>query len=257
MTGSSGNRRLQGKVAIVTGGGTGIGKASALRFSQEGARVVVAGRRETLLHEAVREIEESGGEALAVTADVGIVDDTKRIVSEAVSRFGALHVLFNNAATVDLEKTVDDMTVEEWDSCLDATLRSVFLLSKWAAREMKRAGGGSIINCGSVGATMAWATGAAYCASKGGMLQLTKVMAIEYGPWNIRVNTLSPGAIRTPNLDRVTARPGVEEKLINKSVLHRVGEPEEIAAAAAFLASDDASFVTASNLVVDGGYLTV
>jgi cyclopentanol dehydrogenase len=209
------------------------------------------------LEEVAQVIEATGGEALAISSDVGIEGDTKRIVSETVARFGALHILFNNAATVDLHKTVEEMTVEDWDSCLNVSLRSVFLLSKWAAPEMRKAGGGSIINCGSVGGIMAWGGGAAYCAAKGGILQLTKVLAIEYGPWKIRVNTLSPGAIMTPNLKLAVERSGHYEQLLSKSVFHRVGEPEEVASAAVFLASDEASFVTAVNLVVDGGYLTL
>ena len=249
--------RLKGKVAIITGAGTGIGKASALRFAQEGAKVAVTGRRPEPLEDVVKQIADTGGEALAIPSDVGIVEDTKRIVSETVKRFGALHILYNNAATVDLDRSIQDMTVEEWDSCQNATLRSVFLLSKWAAPEMRKAGGGVIINTATVGAIMAWGNGGAYCSAKGGVLQLTKVLAIEYAPWNIRVNTISPGAILTPNLERVLQRPGAYEKLCAKSVYNRVGKPEEIAAAAVFLASDDASFVAGANLMVDGGYLTI
>jgi NAD(P)-dependent dehydrogenase (short-subunit alcohol dehydrogenase family) len=249
--------KLKGKVAIITGGGTGIGKTCALRFGQEGAKVVIAGLGPQPLWEVAEEIESAGGEALGITCDLRIVEDSKRVVSETVNRFGALHILYNNAATVDLEKSVNEMTVEEWDACLNATLRSVFLMSKWAAPEIRKAGGGVIINTASVGAIMAWENGGAYCAAKSGVLALTKVLAIEYGPWKIRVNTITPGAILTPNLERVIERPGVYAKLCSKSVLQRVGVPEEIASAAAFLASDDATFVTAANLVVDGGYLTV
>jgi NAD(P)-dependent dehydrogenase (short-subunit alcohol dehydrogenase family) len=217
----------------------------------------VTGRHEEPLRAVAGENTAAGGHALAIPSDVRSVADTRRIVAETVDRFGGLHVFFNNAATVDLDKTVAEMSVEEWDDCLNATLRSVFLMSEWAAPEKRKAGGGAIINCGSVGATMAWRGGAAHCAAKGGMLQLTKVLAIEYGPWNIRVNALSPGAILTPNLQRVLELPGQFEKLVSKSVFHRVGEPEEIPGAAVFLASDDATFVSATNLVVDGGYLTV
>ena len=249
--------KLKGKVAIITGGGTGIGRASALRFAEEGAKVVVAGLESQPLAEVAAKIESSGGEALAITSDVRIVEDTKRIVSKATDRFGALHILYNNAATIDLEKSVQDMTVEEWDACLNATLRSVFLMSKWAAPEIRKAGGGVIINTASVGAIMAWGNGAAYCAAKSGVLALTKVLATEYGSWNIRVNTITPGAILTPNLERVIGRPGVYEKLCSKSVFHRVGTPEEVANVAVFLASAESAFVTAANIVVDGGYLTI
>jgi NAD(P)-dependent dehydrogenase (short-subunit alcohol dehydrogenase family) len=248
--------RLKDKVAIVTGGGTGIGKASAIRFAEEGAKVTVAGRRPGPLDEVVREIQTGGGEAMAVSADVCIEQDTQRIVSETVERFGALHVLFNNAADTTTHVTVDEITVEQWDQCLNATLRSILLMSKWAAREIRTAGGGSIINCGSVGGITPWKGGAAYCAAKGGVLALTKVLAIEYGPWNIRVNTLSPGAIMTPNLEEAIERNEHYDQLLNKCVFHRVGEPAEIANAALFLASDESSFVSTANLVVDGGWLT-
>ncbi len=249
--------RLKDKVAIVTGGGTGIGKASALRFAREGAKVTVVGRRPGPLNEVVDEIESGGGEAMALSADVGEVDDCTRIIEEVVERFGTLHVLFNNAAQTYLQKPTQDMPVEEWDQCINASLRSVFLLSKGAAPKMRDAGGGSIINCASVGAITPWQGGAAYCAAKSGVLALTKVLAIEYGPWNIRVNALSPGAIMTDNLRAAIERNKSREKLCAKSVLHRIGEPDEIAAAAVFLASDEASFVTTTNLVVDGGWLTM
>ncbi len=248
---------LKGKVTIVTGGGTGIGRACTLRFAKEGSKVVVAGLEAAPLEEVVKQIESAGGEAHAIECDVGIVEDTKRIVADTVRRFGALHILINNAATVDLSKKVQDMTVEEWDRCLNASLRSIFLLAKWAAPEMRKAGGGAIVNLGSVGAIVPWAEGAAYCAAKAGVLALTKVLAIEFGPWNIRVNTLSPGAIMTPNLKRAIEHFGHYDKLRAKSVFNRVGQPEEIASAAVYLASDEASFVTAANLVVDGGYLTI
>jgi NAD(P)-dependent dehydrogenase (short-subunit alcohol dehydrogenase family) len=191
--------------------------------------------------------------------DLTIAEDTRRVVDETVRRFSALHILVNNAAMVDFWRTVHDMTVEEWDRCLNASLRSVFLMSKWSAPAIREAGGGSIISLGSVGATMPWAEGGAYCAAKGGVIALTKVMAIEYGPWKIRVNAISPGAVMTTPLHRLIERHGHAEKLklAAKSALGRVAEPEEIAKAAVFLASEEASFVTAANLVVDGGYLTL
>jgi len=247
--------RLKDKVAIVTGGGTGIGKAISLRFAQEGAKVVAAGLDLPPLEEVVRQIEAAGGEGLALRCDLRIVEDTRRVVDEALKRFSTLHILVNNAAMVDLNRTIQEMTVEEWDGCLNASLRSVFLMTKWSAPAIRQAGGGAIINLGSVGAVMPWAEGGAYCASKGGVITLTKVMAIEYGPWKIRVNAISPGAVMTPNLQRAIEHFRHEDKLNAKSVLHRVGRPEEIANAAVFLAGDEASYVTSANLFVDGGYL--
>ena len=249
--------RFKGKVVIVTGGGSGIGKATAILFAREGAKVAIAECCPESLKGVVQEIEAEGGEALSILSDVGIVGDTQRIISETINRFGSLHILFNNAATVDLNKIVREMTVEEWDRCLNVSLRSILLLTKWAAPEMKKGGGGSIINCGSVGGIRAWRGGAAYCSAKGGLLALTKVLAIEYGPWNIRVNTVSPGAIMTPHLEAVIEHDNIYEKLLSGSVFHRVGKPEEVANAVLFLASDEASFITGVNLVVDGGSLTL
>lgn len=249
--------KLNEKVAIVTGGGTGIGRASALRFAQEGAMVIVAGLESGPLSKVVSEITTAGGEALAIPCDLRVPDETKRVVSEAVKHFGALHILFNNAAMVEFSRSIQDTTVEEWDSCMNASLRSVFLMSKWAGPKIRESGGGAIINTGSVGGVMAWENGGAYCVAKGGVFQLTKVLAIEYGSWHIRVNTVSPGAILTPALERVLEGPGVRERLYSKSVFQRVGKPEEVANAVVFLASDDASFITAANLFVDGGYLTL
>jgi NAD(P)-dependent dehydrogenase (short-subunit alcohol dehydrogenase family) len=249
--------KLQGKVGIVTGAGTGIGKACAVRFAQEGAKVVVAGLELSPLQQVVEEIHAAGGEAHAIQADVGVVEDTKRIVSEAVAQFKSLHVLVNNAATVDLSRKVEDLSVEDWDRCLNASLRSVFLMSKWSAPHIRDSGGGAIVNLGSVGAIMSWAEGAAYCAAKGGVLALSKVLAIEFGPWNIRVNALSPGAVMTPNLERAIKHFDHYDKLCAKSIFNRVGRPDEIADAVLFLASDSASYITATNLIVDGGYLTL
>jgi len=249
--------RHKGKVAIVTGGGTGIGHACAHRFAAEGARVVVAGRRLNKVEETAAEIRAQGGAATAIQADVAEVADTQRLVEEVRKNFGVLHVIVNNAATVDLHKLVQDMTVEEWDYCVNASLRSVFLMAKWGAPLMRDSGGGSIINIGSVGGITPWARGAPYCASKGGVVALTKVLAIEYGPWNIRVNTLSPGSIVTPNLLSAMRDRGTREILEAKTVFHRLGQPEEIASVASFLASEDASFITTANVVADGGYLTM
>lgn len=249
--------RLKGKVAIVTGGGSGIGKATALLFAREGAKVAVAECNPESLKDVAQEIELQSGEVLPILSDVGLVEDAKRIISETVNSFGSLNILFNNAATVDLNKTVEEMTVAEWDRCLNVSLRSVFLLTKWAAPEMRKSGGGSIINCSSVGAIMAWRGGAAYCAAKGGLLTLTKVLAIEYGPWNIRVNAVSPASIMVPSFKASIERDNLYDKFVSKSAFRRMGKPEEVASAVLFLASDEASFVTGTNLVVDGGYLTL
>lgn len=245
------------KVAVITGGGTGIGKACALRFAQEGAKIVVVGLDDPPLEEVANRITAEGGCCIAFKADVRIIADMQLIIRKTLAAFGTLHILINNAATVDLSKRVEDLTVDEWDGCLAASLRAVFFLSKLAAPEMRRAGEGVIINLGSVGAVMPWEEGAAYCSAKAGVIALTKVLAIEYARWNIRVNAISPGAIMTPNLKTAIDHFNDFEKLKAKSVYNRVGEPEEIANVAVFLAGKQSSFMAGTNVVVDGGYLTL
>jgi 3-oxoacyl-[acyl-carrier protein] reductase len=246
--------RFQDRVAIVTGAAAGIGRGIAQKFASEGAAVVIADIDEEGLRTTAAQIDHQ--RVVAIRADVGVVEDTRLIVAEALARFGAIHILVNNAASTRLQKPVQEMTVEEWDLCQHASLRSVFLLSKWAGPVIRDSGGGSIVNLGSVGAVTAWAGGAAYCSAKAGVVALTKVLATEYGPWKIRVNCISPGAIMTPNLEASIARNQHLDRLCARSVLGRVGEVDEIANVAAFLASTDASYMTAANVLVDGGWLT-
>lgn len=247
--------KLQGKTAIVTGAASGIGNAIAHRFLREGANLALVDLNRDALENTMQETSSEKLPVLAVPADVGEPSEVERIVTETVTRFGSLHILVNNAATTRLHKEVADLSVEEWDRCLNVSLRSIYLLAKFCTPEMRKARGGAIINLGSVGGIVPWAGGAAYCAAKGGVLALTKVLSIEYGAWNIRVNTLSPGAIMTPNLEEAIRQYNHLDQLKARSVLGRVGEADEVAAAAVFLASDEASFVTGSNLLVDGGYL--
>jgi NAD(P)-dependent dehydrogenase (short-subunit alcohol dehydrogenase family) len=246
--------RFKNRVVLITGGGSGIGKACALRFAREGARVAIVGLDITELTQVQEAIHAGGGECFASRCDVGSVEDLQQLVASITENFGELHVLVNNAATVDLSEKIHDLTVADWDQSLNASLRSVFLLSKLLSPIMASSGGGAIINLGSVGALAPWSGGAAYCAAKAGVLALTKVIAIELASVNIRVNAISPGAIATPNLQRAIDRFGHAERLRCKSVFHRIGEPNEVAAAIAFLASDEASFITGTNLLVDGGF---
>jgi NAD(P)-dependent dehydrogenase (short-subunit alcohol dehydrogenase family) len=245
---------FKNRVVLITGGGSGIGKACALRFAREGARVAIAGLDVTDLTQVREAIQAEGGQCFAIRCDVGSVEDIQELVASITENFGELHVLVNNAATVDLSEKIQDLAVTDWDQCLNASLRSVFLLSKLLSPIMGSSGGGAIINLGSVGALAPWSGGAAYCAAKAGVLALTKVIAIELASLNIRVNAISPGAIATPNLQRAIDRLGHAERLKSKSVFHRIGEPDEVAAAIAFLAGDEASFITGANLLVDGGF---
>lgn len=247
--------RLKNRVAIVTGAASGIGRAIAQVFAQEGAKVAVADINDEGGRETVNLISESGGTAVFLHADVSSADDTKSAVAHTLRNFGGIHVLVNNAAYLKDFKSVAETTEEEWDRSIDVTLKGVFLCSKWVIPEMMKAGGGSIINIASVGGLVGFGAYAAYCSAKGGVIQLTKSLAIDYGHHNIRVNAICPGPIDTP-----TTPEAQDEKLHqwqrDMTVLGRTATPEEVAYPALFLASDESSFITGSNLVVDGGWTT-
>jgi NAD(P)-dependent dehydrogenase (short-subunit alcohol dehydrogenase family) len=245
--------RLKNKIAIVTGAASGIGRAIAEVFAQQGAKVVVADINDAGGQETLRSITTRDGEALFLHTDVSVAAEAKAMVEAAIHSFGGLHILVNNAAYLKDFKPAVDTTEEEWDLSTDVTLKGVFLCSKFAIPEMIKAGGGSIINIASVGGLVGFASYAAYCSAKGGVIQLTKSLAIDYGRHNIRVNAICPGPIDTP-----TTPEAQDEKLHqwqrDMTVLGRTASPEEVAYPALFLASDESSFVTGSNLVVDGGW---
>jgi NAD(P)-dependent dehydrogenase (short-subunit alcohol dehydrogenase family) len=250
--------RLEGKVAIVTGSSSGLGRAIATLFAQEGAKVVVnanknvAGGKET-----VAMIEEAGGEAILVQASVANSEDCKRMVQAAVDTFGGVDILVNNAG-VEIRGGVLALSEEEWDQMLDVDLKGIFLCSKAAIPYMIEAGGGSIVNVGSVLSFDVIPERAAYCAAKAGAVHLSKSIALDYAKFGIRSNLLAPGAFLTPLLEQSMIDSGdyegTKEVLTNKSVFGRMGEPEELARAALFLASDESSFVTGSVLNCDGGW---
>jgi len=244
---------LKGKVAIITGGSSGIGRATALLFGQEGAKVVVVGYQHGREgREVVNAIKKQGSEALYVQADVSKEEDVRAMVAEAVRAFGGVDILFSNAGIL-LAKSVTDTTAEEWDRIMQVNLRSAFLCAKYVVPEMRRHSGGSIVIDSSVNGLMAEPNLAAYCASKGALIALTRSMSVDYGKYNIRVNCLCPGWIETPFNADYFAVPGNREKAAALHSLRRVGKPEEVACAALFLASDKASFISGSSLTVDGG----
>jgi NAD(P)-dependent dehydrogenase (short-subunit alcohol dehydrogenase family) len=247
----------KGKVAIVTGAATGIGRASALLFARAGARVALTDLREPELARTVAEVRAAGGEAVPVAADLARPDDCAAVVAAAVRAFGRLDVLLNNAGvgTMVVGGTVETISLEHWDLALDVNVRAMYLVSRAAVVHLRSAGGGAIVNVSSVSAFQGSVgrPSHAYAASKGAVLSLTRAMAASYGRDRIRVNAVCPGLIRT----RLTAdivegaeRAAREGRGIP---LGRVGEPEDIARCALFLASDDASFVSGANLVADGG----
>ena len=245
--------RLKDRSSIVTGAASGIGRAIALLFAKEGAAVTVADVNESGGQETVRLIRAMGREALFCRVDVSSSREVQSMVEATVRQAGKINILVNDAAHMKDLATAVESTEEQWDKSIDVTLKGAFLCSKYAIPEMIKAGGGSIINIASVGGVVGYAAFVAYCAAKGGILQLTKCLAIDYGAFNIRANAVLPGAIDTPASPK-----GKDEKAyqsqISMGVLGRTGQPDEVAFAALFLASDESSFITGSNLFVDGGW---
>lgn len=251
---------FSGKVAVVTGAASGIGRATALAFAREGASVVIADLNETGGQQTVADIAAGGGNAIFVAADVSQASDVERITAEAVRAFGGLDVLHNNAAVVHFG-TVTDTPEEVWDWVIDVNLKSVYLCSKYAIPVMMQRGGGAIVNTASVHSFATAKNYAAYAAAKGGVMQLTKQMAIDYAPHNIRVNCVCPGAIDTPMLQTAivleTDPDAARKSWGEMHALNRLGQPEEIAEVVLFLASPRASFITGAAYPVDGGLLAM
>jgi NAD(P)-dependent dehydrogenase (short-subunit alcohol dehydrogenase family) len=247
---------LKDKVAIITGAGSGIGRASAVLFAKEGAKVVVVDvvRRGGL--ETVEIIGNNSGEATFVETDVSKASEVEKTIKATVEKYGKLDILFNNAG-INLEKRAVDTTEEELDRVIDINLKGVFLCSKYAIPEMIRNGGGVIINTASIIGLVGQDHESAYCASKGGVVLLTKAMAIDYGPSNIRVNCICPGGIETPThyafLATLADPKREKQEILKKIPLGRMGQPEDVARAALFLASDESSYITGIALPVDGG----
>ncbi|MEM4259288.1 MAG: glucose 1-dehydrogenase [Candidatus Pacearchaeota archaeon] len=248
--------RLQNKVAVITGGNSGIGKATALLFAREGARVVIGARDAEAGRIVVDEIKKTGGKAVFVKTDVSKETEVKNLVDFAVKLFGKIDIMFNNAG-IELTKPVTETTSEELDNVLNVNLKGVFYGCKHVIPHMMKNGGGSIINSASVAGIIGSPNLAAYSASKGGVVSLTKEIAIDYSKNNIRVNCICPGAIDTPMVRRFVERSPYPEKVLEDLArmhpLGRIGKPEEIANAVLFLASDESSFITGHALIIDGG----
>jgi NAD(P)-dependent dehydrogenase (short-subunit alcohol dehydrogenase family) len=247
--------RLANKVAIITGAGSGMGKTAALLFAAEGAKIAAADITEGPVKETVAEITKAGGEALAIRADVSKAADVKHMVDEAIAKFGKVDIIYNNAGIEGESAFLSNMTEEAFDRVIAINLRGVFLGMKYVLPHMMKAHSGSIINTASIAGLVAVKGGTAYSAAKAGVIAMTRVAALEYGRYNIRVNAICPGAIETPMAERIRAGAKPNPAAIKRiSVLERMARPDEIAKVALFLASDDASFATGAPFIIDGGW---
>ncbi|MEA9608883.1 glucose 1-dehydrogenase [Xanthomonas campestris pv. plantaginis] len=243
-----------GKVAFVTGGGTGIGRAAALAFAKAGASVAVVGRTEANLQETVQLIAQAGGQAIALQCDVAKEDEVKSAIAATVSTFGRLDFAFNNAGVEQGAIALADITTADWEQLTSVNLNGAFLCMKHQIPHMLKQGGGAIVNTSSGAGVRGFAGQAGYCATKWGVIGMSKAAALDYAADGIRVNVVSPGFIDTPMMKRFTG--GTEEGLrmvIDNEPVGRPGRPEEVAATVLWLCSEEAAFSTGSNVVVDGG----
>jgi NAD(P)-dependent dehydrogenase (short-subunit alcohol dehydrogenase family) len=254
MTNESDNGRFAGKVAFVTGAGSGMGRTTALAFAREGAAVAAADIAEHGNQETVRMIEEGGGQALAVYCDVSRPDDVKAALGRSVDAFGKLNIAFNNAGIEQPLRATAELTEEEWDRIIAINLRGVFVCMRYEIPLMLEQGAGAIVNTSSGAGVKGFAGQAAYTAAKHGVIGLTRAAALDYAPFNIRVNAICPGIIDTEMMQRFTGGTAAgRDRVIAQEPIGRMGTPDEIAAAALWLCSDAASFVVGHALVVDGG----
>tara|TARA_B100001146_G_scaffold213120_1_gene213159 strand:+ start:341 stop:1090 length:750 start_codon:yes stop_codon:yes gene_type:complete len=244
--------RLENKVALISGGARGMGAVEAKLFAEEGAKVIIGDMLEEEGRKVEAEINEAGGECVFVSLDVSNEEAWQNAVNEAVSRYGKLDILVNNAG-IYRAHNVEETTSDEWDQVMDINAKGVFLGTKHAIPAMRDAGGGSIVNISSVAGLVGSRATSAYNASKGAVRLLTKSTAIQYASDGIRANSVHPGTIETPMTEGFLADPSMRQDRMDRTPIGRLGKPEDVAYGALFLASDEASFMTGSELVIDGG----
>ncbi len=247
---------LEGKVALVTGGGSGIGRASAMTFAREGARVVVADVAVEGGEETVRIIQDAGGEGIFVRADVSKAGEVEALINSAVETYSRLDCAHNNAGIEQVPVRIHEYPEEVWDRLISINLKGVWLCMKYEIAQMLKQGGGAIVNTSSVAGLVGFRGISAYVASKHGVAGLTKTASLEYAEAGIRINAVCPGFIRTPLLERfINHNPELEAQLVQLEPVGRIGTPEEVAEAVVWLSSDAASFVTGHTMAVDGGFV--
>jgi NAD(P)-dependent dehydrogenase (short-subunit alcohol dehydrogenase family) len=248
---------MQGKVALITGASSGIGRATAEAFAEKGANVVVAARRKTELESLVASIQEKGGKATAIRTDVSVAKSVEKMVTHTIEVFGRLDYAINNAGIEGKFNGITDLTEMDWDQVIDINLKGAFLCMKYEAKAMLQLNnGGAIVNIGSVNSFLGFPTGSAYVTSKHGLIGLTSSVSAELAPKGIRVNLLCPGVTDTPMHQRLRGIVGddlYDKGLLPTVHLQRAGRPEEIAKAIIFLCSDESSYISGSTLTVDGG----
>ena len=248
--------RLEGKVAVITGGSFGIGRATAILFAREGAKVVVGNRNVAAGEDTVARMREAGGDARFVRTDATVAADVERLVETALSAYGKLDCLFNNAG-INLSGSVEEVTEEDWQRCIDTNLKSVFLGSKYAVPHLIRNGGGTIINNSSNAGLIGRPNDPVYCASKHGIIGLTKSMALRHGPQNVRVNAVCPGPIESNMMvegrEAMGSAAAFDRMAASQTALKRIAPAEEVAELVCFLASDAAQNITGAAIPIDGG----
>jgi len=247
---------LEGKVALVTGGTSGIGRETALLFTKAGAKVVIAGRRELEGNETVDLIRAAGGDGLFVKTDVSQGSEVAALIQKAVEKFGSLDIAFNNAGIEGAWVPIIRQSEEDWDRTININLKGVWLCLKYEIRQMlKQGGGGAIVNMASVTGLIGSVGAGAYSASKHGVIGLTKTAALENAKSGIRINAVCPGVIETPMSERLFGAPAIHKSVVGLHPVGRLGRPVEIAEAVVWMCSDRASFMTGQSLVLDGGFL--